>query len=122
MRRVNVRRRGDRLMLLTGAHWCESFWCRLRGLQFRSHLKAGEALLLAEPRESRAATSIHMLFVFFPIAVVWINTAGRVVDKVEARPWRPYYASRAPAQYTLETEPVFLNRIEIGDEVDFEPA
>lgn len=121
-RRVNVRYRSTGKLLLAGAHWCESFWCRLRGLQFRSELKAGEALILAEPRESRAATSIHMFFVSFPIAVVWINTAGRVVDKVEALPWRPYYAPRSPARYTLEAEPEFLKRIEIGDEVVFEPA
>jgi hypothetical protein len=121
LRRVNVRRTNG-AMLLRQALWCDSFWCRLRGLQFRSALLPGEAVILAEPRESRAATSIHMFFVPFPIAVVWINTAGRVVDKVEAQPWRPYYAPRWPARYTLEAEPGFLNRIEIGDEVAFEPA
>jgi hypothetical protein len=120
--RVNVRQRSSGTVLLAGARWCESFWCRLRGLQFRSRLNAGEALILAEGRESRAAASIHMFFVPFPIAVVWINTAGRVVDKAEALPWRPYYAPRAPARYTLEAEPGFLERVEIGDEVVFDPA
>lgn len=120
--RVNVRQRSSGRVLLAGARWCESFWCRLRGLQFRSQLNAGEALILAEGRESRAAASIHMFFVPFPIAVVWINTAGRVVDKAEALPWRPYYAPRAPARYTLEAEPEFLMRVEIGDEVVFDPA
>jgi hypothetical protein len=109
-------------VLLNGARWCESFWCRLRGLQFRSGLQPGEALILVEPREGRAATSVHMFFVPFAIGVVWINTAGRVVDKVEALPWRPYYAPREAARYTLEAEPEILKRVEIGDELVFATA
>lgn len=87
---------------------------------FRRRLAPGEALLLVEAVESRAAASIHMLFVPFPIAAIWINSAGRVVDLVEAKPWRPFYAPRAPARYTLEAEPEILNRVSIGDEVVFE--
>jgi uncharacterized membrane protein (UPF0127 family) len=87
---------------------------------FRPPLRAGEALILVEARDSRVSTSIHMLGVSFPIAAIWIDNAGRVVDKVLARPWRPYYAPRAPARYILETEPDFLAQVTIGDEVDFE--
>lgn len=94
--------------------------CRLRGLMFRSRLRVGEALILVEPRESRSATAIHMFFVPFAIAAIWINNSGRVVDKVLARPWRPFYAPRAPARYTLETDPAFLDGVAIGDELVFE--
>lgn len=87
---------------------------------FRQRLAPGEALLLVEAAESRAAASIHMLFVPFPIAAIWINSAGCVVDLVEAKPWRPFYAPRAPARYTLEAEPEILSRVSIGDEVVFE--
>jgi hypothetical protein len=87
---------------------------------FRRSLVPGEALVLVEPAESRAATSIHMFFVPFPIAAVWINGAGRVVDKVAALPWRPVYAPREPARYTLEAEPGLLERVAIGDELVFE--
>jgi uncharacterized membrane protein (UPF0127 family) len=47
--------------------------------------------------------------------VVWVNAAGQVVDKVEALPWRPFYAPRAPARYTLETHPAFLAQVAVGD-------
>jgi uncharacterized membrane protein (UPF0127 family) len=117
---VNVKHRASGATLLAGARWCASFLCRLRGLMFRSGLRAGEALILVEPRESRSATAIHMFFVPFAIAAIWINTSGRVVDKVLARPWRPVYAPRAPARYTLETHPAFLDRVAIGDELVFE--
>jgi uncharacterized membrane protein (UPF0127 family) len=60
-----------------------------------------------------------MFFVFFPIAAVWINNQGVVTSAQLAKPWRPFYASPTPARYVLETEPEFLNKISVGDEVDF---
>jgi hypothetical protein len=62
-----------------------------------------------------------MFFVPFAIATVWINSAGRVVDKVLALPWRPFYGPRAPARYILETHPEFLDRVNLDDELVFEP-
>lgn len=117
---VNVKQRASGALLLTGVRWGASFWARLRGLMFRAGLRPGEALILVEPHESRTATSIHMFWVPFPIAAVWINAAGRVVDQVKALPWRPFYAPRAPACYTLETAPDFLEKVHIGDELVFE--
>jgi uncharacterized membrane protein (UPF0127 family) len=119
-RYVNVKHRASGAILLSRARWCESFLCRLRGLMFRSGLRAGEALILAEAGESRAAAAIHMFFVPFTIAAIWIDNSGRVVDKVRAQPWRPFYAPRAPARYTLETDPAFLDQVSVGDELDFE--
>jgi hypothetical protein len=88
-------------------------------LQFRLGLKPGEALILVKPSDSVLNSSIHMFFVFFPIAAVWINNQGRVTSAQLAKPWRPYYASPEPARYVLETSPDFLNHIAVGDEVDF---
>ncbi len=94
----------------------------LRGLQFRTRLGSGEALILAKKTDSIASSSIHMLFVFFPIAAVWVNTQGKVTHAQLAKPWRLYYASPEPASYVIETTPEFLNKVAIGDEVDFIPA
>jgi uncharacterized membrane protein (UPF0127 family) len=60
-----------------------------------------------------------MFFVFFPIAAVWINSEGVITSAQLAKPWRPYYASPIPACYVLETAPEFLDKISIGDDVDF---
>ena len=116
---VKVVHRPTGQVLIERAHWCASWLCKLRGLQFRLRLEPGEALILVEPFDSTVNSSIHMFFVFFPIAAVWINKEGRVTSAQLAKPWRPYYASRAPARYVLETSPDFLNRIAVGDEVDF---
>jgi len=116
---VKVVRRGTGEVLVASARWCSSSLCRLRGLQFRRGLAPGEALILVEEMDTIMNSSIHMFFVFFPIAAVWINSQGRVTSAQLAKPWRPYYASPAPARYVLETSPDFLDRIAIGDEVDF---
>ncbi|MEJ2711311.1 MAG: DUF192 domain-containing protein [Anaerolineales bacterium] len=106
-------------VLIEKARWCSSRLCRLRGLQFRRRLQPGEALILAKEGDSIAASSIHMFFVFFPIAAVWVNGEGLVTGAQLARPWRPYYASPAPARYVIETSPHFLERISPGDKIEF---
>ena len=116
---VKVVHRQTGRVLIEKARWCSSWLCKLRGLQFRLRLQPGEALILIEPYDSTVNSSIHMFFVFFPIAAIWINTQGRVTSAQLAKPWRPYYASPTPACYVLETAPDFLNQIAVGDEVDF---
>jgi uncharacterized membrane protein (UPF0127 family) len=116
---VKVIHRDTGEILIESARWCESYFCRLVGLQFRRRLKPGAALILVNKKESRNNSSIHMFFVFFPIAAVWINSQGQVTSVQLARPWRPYYASPTPAQYVLESTTDLLERIKVGDAVDF---
>jgi uncharacterized membrane protein (UPF0127 family) len=99
---------------------CDTFWSRLGGLMFRPAIGADEAWVFCHRRESISDTSIHMFFVFFPIAVVWLDAHRCVVDKALARPFRPYYASQVPAQYFVEGAPALLNLAEVGDELSWE--
>ena len=105
--------------ILEHVRHCSSFLCRLRGLTFRRSLGDAEGLLLVGRRKSRIATAIHMLFVFFPIAAIWLDPNGRVVDAQLARPFRPFCAPRAPARDVLEGQPTLLDRLQIGDELHF---
>jgi len=107
-------------VLLNNVAWCDSFFSRLRGLMFRRGLGEGEGIVLVETHESRLDTSIHMLFMFFPIATVWLDSKFYVADVCLAKPWRLFYASRAPAQYVIEASPSLLEKISIGDELLFE--
>jgi uncharacterized membrane protein (UPF0127 family) len=116
---VKIVNRSTGKVLIESARWCKSRLCRLLGLQFRRRLNQGEALLLVMSKDSVAQSSIHMFFVFFSIAAVWINSKGEVTSTQLAKPWRPFYASPEPAQYVLETSPSFLKKIKVGDEVDF---
>jgi uncharacterized protein len=121
MTRYRVLRNADSgAVVLPRLRWCQSFWCRLRGLMFRTKLPEDEGLLFVYGRESRMDTSIHMLFMFFSIATVWLDKDGRVVDKVLAKPWRPVYASRQAAQYVVEARPSLLDRVSTGDRLSFD--
>ena len=114
---VQNKTRGEQV--LGRVRYCASFLCRLRGLTFRRSLGADEGLLLVGKRENRADTAIHMLFVFFPIAAVWLDKNGKIVDTMLVRPFRPFYAPRAPARDVLEGPPALLERVQIGDQLQF---
>jgi uncharacterized membrane protein (UPF0127 family) len=89
---------------------------------FRSKLPHDEGLLLVQGRDSRLDASIHMLFVFMDLAVVWINSGHSVVDTVLARAWRPVYAPHQPAKYILEIQPGRLGEFQIGDHLELHNA
>jgi uncharacterized membrane protein (UPF0127 family) len=98
---------------------CDSFWKKLRGLMFRRALRPDEAYVFVNGRESVAEAAIHMFFVFFPIAVLWLDAEKRVVDAGLALPFRPYYAPKRAAQYFCECVPGVLDRVHKGDQLAF---
>jgi uncharacterized membrane protein (UPF0127 family) len=102
--------------------FCDSFFCRLRGLMFRSVLARDDGVLLVIGKDSRTDSSIHMLFMSFDIAVFWINSEMTVVDKVIAKTWRPAYIPAKAARYTLEVHPSRYQDYEVGDKVQFKNA
>lgn len=102
--------------------YCESFLCRLRGLTFRPPLTRDEGLLLVFGRDSRVDSSIHMLGVGFDLAVFWINSEMKVVDKVVAGAWKPAFFPKAPARYVLEVHAGRIDDFEIGQSVEFQHA
>lgn len=89
---------------------------RLKGLLGRAALPEGEALLIAP------CTSIHTLFMRFPIDVLFVDRRGRVVRAIERMaPWRAtrLYLS---AQWVAELPAGTLARsgTREGDEVALE--
>ena len=98
---------------------CSSFICRLRGLTFHHSIPSDFGLLMVFRKDNRIDSSIHMMFVFMDLTVVWINSALEVVDVILARKWRPLYVPRQPASYVLELHPQRLHDFKIGDKVQF---
>lgn len=107
-------------ILLQRVTWCDSFGTKLRGLMFRRSIADDEGLVLAESRSSIAATSIHMFFVPFDIAAIWLDDKYCVVHTVLAKSWHPYYASPVAARYVLEGPPALLQRVAVGEQLRFE--
>ncbi len=104
------------------ARWCESFLSRLQGFTFRKSLEQNEGLVLVEKRDTRIDTSIHMMFVWTDLTVIWINSEMTVVDVILAKQWYPIYIPSHPARYTLEIHPSRLNDFKAGDKVQFKNA
>ncbi len=107
-------------VILKRVKLCDNFWTRFRGLQLVTHLPDDEGLLFVTGSENRANTTIHMFFMFFSIGVVWLDATGKVVDKCFAKPWRPAYAPKSPAQYFVEAHPTILDKVQIGDMLRFD--
>jgi uncharacterized membrane protein (UPF0127 family) len=99
---------------------CQTFWTRFRGYMLKGSITPSEGLLFVGISESKPNSAIHMFFMRFNIAVVWLDAEKRVVDRQIARMWRPYYTPRAQALYIIETHPDRLSDFSIGDHLDFE--
>jgi uncharacterized membrane protein (UPF0127 family) len=102
------------------ARYCDSFFCRFKGLMLRRKLPTNWGLLLVQPRDSRLDSSIHMLAMWIDLAVVWITDSGEVADVRLARRWRPAYFPKKPARYALEMDVAHLKDFQTGDKVRFE--
>jgi uncharacterized membrane protein (UPF0127 family) len=57
---------------------------------------------------------------FMEIAVVWLDSSGKVVDKKLAKPWRLAYPPSSAAQYYIEARPALLERVQVGDVLKFD--
>ena len=101
------------------AKFCQSFFCQLRGLMFTKILPDRRGLLLVQNADSRINSSIHMMFMWMDLAVIWINKDFLVVDTVLAKRWKVAYLPKQPAKYVLEMAESNLGDFNIGDKVHF---
>lgn len=99
------------------AGYCHTFLCRFRGLMLAPDLPERGGLLLVEQSTSRVNASIHMLFMRYDLAVIWMDEQFRVVDRVLAKRWHPSYLPARAARYTLETRPEYLSEFQPGDQI-----
>ena len=117
---INITNLSRPLALNIQARYCDSFFCRLRGLTFHRSLPDRTGLLLVETRDNRLDASIHMLFMWMDLAVVWIDSSLHVVDVKLARRWRLAYLPQAPARYVLELPVDCQSEFAVGDILKFE--
>ncbi len=102
------------------ARYCSSFLCRLRGLTFCREIQPYRGLLLVQPRQSRIDASIHMLFVWMNLVIVWIDASEEVIDVRLARSWHPIYIPKKAATYVLELNEKYLDSFKVGDQIYIE--
>jgi uncharacterized protein len=104
-------------VLAERAEMADSFWARGCGLLGRSTLPAGEGLLIVPAR------AVHCIGMAFPIDVVHLDRAGRVLKVVaNLRPHRfgpLVWRSRAVVELPAGTAATTGTRE--GDEVELQP-
>ena len=113
---INLTTKGSTPIL---AKYCQSFFCQLRGLMFTKSLPDDQGVLLVQKEDSRINASIHMMFMWIDLVVVWINSDYMVVDLALARRWKLIYLPKKAAKYVLETGVSHLVDFNIGDKVRF---
>ena len=84
---------------------------------FTKDINKDFGVFFVEKRESKTRTSIHMMFMNYDIAVIWLDKIMVVVDKVLAKRWKPMYAPKKPAQYILEL--LRQNRYDLEKVIDY---
>jgi uncharacterized membrane protein (UPF0127 family) len=109
---INKSQPGSRVLKVK---YCDTYFSRLIGLMFNNNIKPDEGLLFKNRSESKINSSIHMLFMRFSIAAIWLNKDCQVVDKKLCHPWRLIYAPIKPAQFTIETSIDGFNDFNIDD-------
>lgn len=87
---------------------------RMRGLLGRKSLRSGEGILLYP------ASSIHTAFMRFPIDVVFLSSALKVLDvKPDLKPWRTASCRGAKAVVELRAGEAEQRQIRVGDRLAF---
>ncbi len=97
---------------------CDSMFSRASGLMFRFPLKAGHAYLF--PFDPPQRPWIHMLFVFFPIDMIFLDENNKVVHLEEAKPFQLRIVPRADTIILLELPPgtIELSKTQLGDTIE----
>jgi uncharacterized membrane protein (UPF0127 family) len=98
---------------------CRTFSSRLRGFLFSPPPTLQSGLLFCYSRQSRVDTAIHMVGVPFPLAVIWLDSNRRVVDKRIAQPWQLAIVPSRAAQYVIECHPQREGDFFLGETIDF---
>lgn len=98
----------------------KGFYGKFKGLMFESRKNFDYALVFDMIAESRLGSSIHMLFVFFPIDAVFLDSKKQVVDiALNLRPFALSFVPKKPAKFIIELPAGKTQGIKLGDKLDW---
>jgi uncharacterized membrane protein (UPF0127 family) len=98
----------------------KTHWQRMKGLMFEDPASFDYALLFELPKESVSGATIHMLFVFAPIDVVYLNKSKQVVDIAKGlMPFSLGYVPKKPSKFFVELPAGKSRGIKLGDKLQW---
>lgn len=94
---------------------CNNFFSRAKGLMF-SFLRGFDGAVLVFDRDS--FVSVHMLFVFLPLDIFWVDSDFRIVDvRRSVKPFTPLLIPKSMAKYVVETRCGLVRDVRIGEKM-----
>ena len=112
--------KSDGKAIASDVEFAKSLVSQTRGLMFRKKISDDYALVfvLAKPR----LISIHMLFVRFPIDVLFLDENKRIVKTARLRPWTGLASSSEKIKYMIEMPEgsIQKNGLVVGERLTFD--
>lgn len=98
---------------------CRTLTSQMFGLMFRSRIPADYAMIFVMKKPT--SIGIHMLFMRFPIDVIFLNEEKIIVAMAHLLPWTGHKAMKN-IKYIIETNPGAIERygFSIGGQILFE--
>ncbi len=115
-----IRNKTKNKIIAKKARITKNILLKARGLMFSSRKAVkNRALVFEFVREQRVG--LHMIFVFYPIDVIFLNEKKRVVETTTLKPFCPSYVPKKRAKYVVECEQGTIERskTKIGDVLRF---
>jgi uncharacterized protein len=106
-------------LLMKNVKLANTSWQRTKGLMFEDEKQFNYALVFDFPHESKIGTSLHMIFVFFPIDVLFLNKKKEVVDKITLNPFTPNYTPKKAAKYVIEMPAGKNKKVKLKDKISW---
>lgn len=97
--------------------YADTFFKRFLGLMGKKSIEEAYGLLFVLDKPSKLDAGIHMFFMRFDIAVLWLSEDLTIIDKALAKKWHPSYLPKEKAKYFLETHPSQLDHFSEGDQI-----
>ncbi len=111
--------KAEKKIIMRNVKFAKTTLERTKGLMFEEKKNFNYALIFEFPIESKIGTSLHMLFVFFPIDVLFLDKNQKVVDKVTLQPFIPNYTPKKAAKYVIELPVGKTKGIKIGQKINW---
>lgn len=106
--------------LMVKSKLAKTHWEKMKGLMFEDFKKFDYALIFVLPRESLSSAAIHMLFVFFPIDLIYLNKGKKVVDIARnVQPFSLGYSPKKPSKFFVELPAGKALGVKIGHELEW---
>ena len=112
-----IKNDAKRRIICTGAKLCKSIFSKAAGLMFS---KKPKALIFIFKKEK--IVPLHMLFVFFPIDVLFLDKNKEIVEIKESLMPFAFYTPKKKAAYIIELPEgaVKKAKTELGDKISFD--